>query len=127
MRAVTAMRVVFDVVRLVADLVVGEAQGRQTCSLMFLVTPAVAALLVRGAVVTETVGLDNQPQVGPVEVDPIAVDALLSQRLRKVGGARDWQEVALQLGVGEREGGLVEERAEVDDAGLACVGVELGA
>jgi hypothetical protein len=61
------------VVRLVPDLRVGEPQRREAGGDVRLVSEAVSSLLGGGAVVTQAVGLDYEPDVGPVEVDLEAV------------------------------------------------------
>jgi hypothetical protein len=61
------------------------------------------------AVVAEAVGLDDQLQVGPEEVDAEVVHALAGERLRQAGPQRNRDEQALELGIGEREGADVED------------------
>jgi len=75
-------------------------------------------------VIAEGVGLDDELQVGPVEVDFEFVDEDFGQRLREAGGEGDRAEESLELGVGEAEGVAVEDRAEAFNAGLA--GAQVG-
>lgn len=50
-------------------LLVGEAQGREAGGSVGLVAQMVPSLLGGSAVVAQAVGLDNQPQIRPKEVD----------------------------------------------------------
>jgi len=95
---------------------VSEAKRREARSGVGLVANAVAGLLGRGAVVAQAVGLDDQAEIGPEEVDAKAADDLAGKRERQAGGAREGEEPALELGVGEREGGCVEQVAQHTDA-----------
>jgi hypothetical protein len=59
-------------------------------------------------VVAQAVGLDDQAEVRPEEVDSVSIDSLLGERLREPGPARNPQESLFELGVGEGEGRTVE-------------------
>jgi hypothetical protein len=59
---------------LIADLLVGEAQRREPGGGMRLVAHVIARLLSSSAMVEQAVGLNNQSQVWPQEVDLEAVD-----------------------------------------------------
>ena len=54
---------------IVDDVSVREPQRRQSGRGVRLIAPAVVALLRRRAVVAQTVGLDDESELGPVEVD----------------------------------------------------------
>src|SRR4051794_16334807 len=58
------------------------------------------------------VGLDDQVEFGPEEVDAEAVDAVLRLRQREAGSPGDRQKEALEVAVGEDVGLAVEELAE---------------
>jgi hypothetical protein len=58
----------------------GEAQAGQASRGVRLITPPVDALLLGRAVVSQAVRFHDEPEVGPVEVDAIAVDPLLGER-----------------------------------------------
>jgi len=72
-----------------ADLSAGEAQRRQTGSGVGLIAQAVPRLLGTGAVVAKAVGLHDEAEARPVEVDAIAVDHLAGQGRRQPGALRD--------------------------------------
>jgi hypothetical protein len=59
--------------RLVTDLCAREAESLEAGGGMGLVPPLVHRLLRRGAVVAKAVGLDDETQIGPVEIDAISV------------------------------------------------------
>ena len=75
---------------------------------MWLVAEPVPSLLSGRAVVADAVGLDHQAQVRPVEVDLEAVHPHPGLRRRQPGRARQRQEEALEVGVGEDEREAVE-------------------
>src|SRR5437899_599166 len=79
---------------------------------MCLVAEAVSGLLCGRAVVAEAVGLDDQPEVRPVEVDLEAVHPRLRLWLWEAGPACDGEEDALELGGCKDEGEAVEELAQ---------------
>ena len=64
---------------------------------MRMVAAVVARLLGGSAVVAEPVGLDDETEVGPVEVDFESVEAHSGDRQRQVGVAQQSQEAALEL------------------------------
>jgi hypothetical protein len=97
----------------------GEAQRRQAGRRVGLVAEAVPRLLGRGAVVSQTVGLDHQSELGPVEVDLEAGHETAGLRQRQPGGIYNGQEPPLELGVGEPEGPPVEGPLEDPEAGTA--------
>ena len=68
-----------DMARFVGDLGVGEAERGHAGGGVGLVSAAVGCLLGRGAVKAPAVGLDDESEVGPEEVDAVAVDVLLGQ------------------------------------------------
>jgi hypothetical protein len=97
------------------DLGVGEAERRHAGGSVRLVALAISRLLRRRAVVSQPVGLDDQAELGPVEVDPEAVDAASRAGPGKARPTRYRQEAPLELGVGEREGAAVEEPSKRRD------------
>ena len=107
----------------VLDLVVGEAERGEAGGGVGLEAEGVAGLGRGGAVVAPAVGLDDEAEVGPEEVDLELVDRLWSaasadRRLWRAGGR------AVQLVVGEAEGVLVEHVAKGANARLARVVLE---
>ena len=109
----------FDAVGLEPHLRAGEAQRRQAGGRVSLVSEAVASLLHGRAVIAEAVRLDHEAEFRPEEIDPVAIDALLRERRRQAGRARDREERALELRVREREGRTIEQRPKAADARLA--------
>jgi hypothetical protein len=109
----------FHVPRLMADLRMGKSDRHEPGRAVVVVADRVTGLLDSGSVVAQAVGLDHQPQIGPEEVDSVAVHVGLGPGLWQAGAPGDRQEQALQLGVGEGEGGRVEDLAEERNAGLA--------
>jgi hypothetical protein len=95
-----------------------EAQRCQPRGGVRLVSHPVGSLLRRSAVISQAVRLDDQTQLGPVEVDSEPVHDALGLWHGKAGSARDWQEAALELGVGEDEGAAVKGLAEGRHASL---------
>jgi hypothetical protein len=61
-----------DLVGTVENLGVGEAQAAQAGPRVGLVAAEVDRLLGGGAVMAEAVGLDDETESGPEEIDPIA-------------------------------------------------------
>lgn len=68
--------------------------------------------------VAEAIGLDDQAEIGPVEVDFDAGDDLFAQGLRKAGRSGDGTEKDLQVGIREEKGVPVEKPAQATHAGL---------
>jgi hypothetical protein len=64
---------------------------------MSLVPVAVSRLLRRGAVIAETVCLDHEPKLRPVEVHPKSAHPLPCPRWRQVGTPDEPEEAALEL------------------------------
>ena len=100
-----------------------DAPGRG----MRLIPTPILQLLHRRPVIGESVRLDDEAELGPVEVDAVAVDALLCERGREAGRPGNPDEAALELRVSEGERGAVEKCAQRPDSGLAGASVELGA
>ena len=73
--------------RLVPNLSVGEAQRGQTRGHVGLVPSVVTRLLSRRAVVAESVGFHDEPEVRPVEVDLEPMEVALGLRCGKLGAA----------------------------------------
>ena len=107
------------VTRLEGDLGVGEAEGSKAGRGMGLVAQPVSRLLSSRSVVAQAVRLHHQPELGPVEVDPEAIDAARRLRRRKSRPARERQKASLELGVRERERSPVEGLPEYGRAGCS--------
>jgi hypothetical protein len=84
-----------------------------------LVPDAVAGLLGRRSVEAQAVRLDDQAQLGPVEVDLESVDPHAGLRLGKSEVANNAKEAAFELRVSEREGPALENRPQSPHARLA--------
>lgn len=113
--------------RLVANLRVGEAQRRVPRSEMILVATTIARLLGGSAVVAQAIGLDNQPQVGPEEVDAKAAEVLARERHRKPCLLRERQEEPLELGIGEPKRAPVKQLPQPRNAPATPIPLELRA
>lgn len=110
--------------RFVFDLVVGEAQWGETGGGVGLEAEGIAGLGRRGAVIAPAIGLDDEAEIGPEEVDLELVDHLFGQRDRKAGGGGNRPEEPFQLVIREPEGVLVEDLAKDPHARLARVVIE---
>jgi hypothetical protein len=66
-----------------------------------LVAQTVPNLLCRRTVVAQAVGLHDQAEVRPVEIDLVAIHVAPGLGVREPRPVCDWQEETLQLGVGE--------------------------
>jgi hypothetical protein len=86
---------------------------------MGLVPHAVPGLLGRRPVEAQAVGLDDQAEIGPVEVDLEAVQPHARLWLRQPEVAHDPEEAALEFRVGQRERPAVENLSKGPDPGLA--------
>jgi len=106
-------------IRLVADLLMGEAELGQSGGGVSLVAEPVPRLLGGRAVIAKPVSLDDETEVGPVEVDFEVVDPLARERDRQAGFAREREEEAFELLLGEAKGAPVKDGAEAGDARLA--------
>jgi hypothetical protein len=71
-----------DVGRFVLDLPVGEAKRGETRRGVGLEAQGITGLSSRGAVVAPAVGLDNEPEGGPEEVDLEFIDHDFGERNR---------------------------------------------
>jgi hypothetical protein len=91
---------------------VREAKNRQPGGRQDLVANTVTSLLRGCAVVAQTVGLDDEPQLLPVEVHAKAMEPVLGERLRQARPVRDWHEPPLELRVSEEKGRPTEDAAE---------------
>jgi hypothetical protein len=110
--------------RFVAHLLVGEAQLGEPRGGVGLVAEPIPGLLGGGAVVAEAIGLDDEPEARPVEVDFEVVDPLAREGRRQTRFAREWEEATFQFLFGEAEGAAVEDVAQPGDAGLSHAGLE---
>ena len=110
--------------RLESDLRVREAERRQTGGHMRLITEAIARLLRRRAVISKTVGLYDQTQIGPEEVDPEPVHLLARQRYWQARRRSERDEQALELRVGEAEGVAIKQLAQPRHTALAAKRIE---
>src|SRR5436305_11929473 len=95
----------------------GEPERDETSSGVRLVPNQVLRLLGSGAVIGETISLDDQPEIRPVEVDLVSVHPLPGQRHRVAGSDRDRYEEPLELRAGQAEGTPVERRDHARRAG----------
>ncbi|HEX3323663.1 MAG TPA: hypothetical protein VHR65_00790 [Solirubrobacterales bacterium] len=98
-----------DVPSFVAHLPVSEAERGEAGGKMSLVANSVTDLLSRRAVIAKPVGLDHEPQVRPVEVDPESIHVLPSQGHGQSSIGNERQEATLQLRVGQTKGAAAEE------------------
>lgn len=64
----------------VPDLPVREAQRRQASGNVRVVAVMVPGLLLRRPVISKPVRLDDEAQIGPIEVDLEAIHPLLGER-----------------------------------------------
>ena len=102
-----------------ANLRAREAQRSQPGRGVRLVAHPILGLLRRRAVVAQAVGLHHEPQLRPEEVDLEAVNLAIARcRRRQPGAARDRQEAAFELRVGERERSPVERGPQPAEPGL---------
>jgi hypothetical protein len=76
-----------NVAGVVDDLVAGEEKRDQAGRVMRLLAERAPRLLVRVPVVRETIGLDDDPQRRVPEVDAVAVERALRQRVRQADPA----------------------------------------
>jgi hypothetical protein len=90
----------------------GEPQRGPAGGHVRLVADAVGGLLRRRAVVAQAVGLDDEVELRPEEVDPVAVDLALGKGPRQTGAPCDREEQALEVAVGERERPRIERAAQ---------------
>src|SRR5436190_3991878 len=91
---------------------------------MGLVADAIARLLGRCSVIAKAIGLHDEAEFRPVEVDLEPAHARLRPRLGQPHSARNRQESPLELGVRERGCHLVEESAQRANAGLSLPQLE---
>jgi hypothetical protein len=89
------------------------------------VAAGVPRLSGRSAVVAEAVGLHDQPEVRPKEVDLESVDALFAERHRQLRCFDYPTEIDLQVRIGELKEELVEQKAQRADTRLAVEAGEL--
>ncbi len=115
-----------DLTGFVSHLPVREPETCQPRRGMGLIPAAIARLLDGSAVVGEAVGLDDQTQIAPVEVDDEPIQADAGLRLGQARAPRDREEPALQLRFGQYERVAVEEVAEHLDPALPRPRGELG-
>jgi hypothetical protein len=85
------------VVGLVTHLCVSESQRNQARPDVGVITEPIPRLLSRGAVVSKTIGLNNESQRRPVEIDFEPIDQALLLGRWEPGLPCDWQKVALEL------------------------------
>ena len=74
--------------------------------------------------VAEAIGLDDEAEVGPEEIDLEVVDWVFAEGCGETGGGGDGTEVDLEVRVGEDEREAIEDPAEGLDAGPPGVVVE---
>lgn len=109
---------------LMFHLPVGEAEGGQPRGGMCLITHAVPCLGDRRPVIVETIGLDDEAEIRPEEIDLEPVDVGFRQRGREARALGDRSEEHLQVGIGEAKGIPIQQVAKRPDPGLARVAME---
>jgi hypothetical protein len=102
-----------------------EPQDHQAGRDMSLVTKPVSCLLTWRSVIAQPIGLNDQSELWPMEVDTEAVESLLSQWFRQSRGPNEPEEHPLKLRVCEPEGAPIEKATEGPDTGEPPVCVEL--
>lgn len=107
--------------RFVLDLVVGEAKRSHPGDCVGAVAFRVSRLGCGRAVVPEAVGLNDQAELGPVEVDLPPVDELFAERGRQPRSGGDRPEEDLEIRVGEPERPSVEDVSEQAHAWLTRI------
>jgi len=111
-------------VRFVADLLVRETELSKAGSRVGLIAEPIPRLLGGGAVIVETIGLDDQGEVGPVEVDFEVVHPLPGQWNRQASLPGQREEPPFELLLGQPKGPPVEDVAEPGDAGFPLASIE---
>jgi hypothetical protein len=106
---------------LVTDLLVGEAQGREPGDGVRLIAQVVASLLGGSAVMAQAVGLDDQTQVRPEEVDLEAIDPDFRLWRRQADVSRHRQKETLEARTRETEGAPVEPGPQTGHPWLTAV------
>src|SRR6476646_8617425 len=95
----------------------GEPEWCEAGCEVGLVALAIASLLGGGLVEVPTVRFDDEPEVGPVEVGLVAVEASSCHRLGQAHAPDDPGECSLQLRLGEEQRLTIEELADCRGAG----------
>ena len=103
------------------DLGMGKAQVGEAESRVGLIAAAVTRLLRGSAVVSNSIRLDHQPKLRPVEIDEEAIEAVTRQWQWQVRVPDQTKETTLELGIGETEGVRREQRAQRRDPPLSPV------
>jgi hypothetical protein len=85
-----------------------ESQDNETGAGQCLVSEPILRLLGRRSVIGQPIGLDNEVEVRPAEVDPKSMDTFLGFRLRQLGSSDQPEKSPLQLRISQGEGGSVE-------------------
>ena len=98
------------------DLGMGEAQGAKAGADVRLVAADVIRLLGRGPVMAEAVGLDDEAEVRPEEVDAMTAEARLGVWRRQPSGADQSEEAPLEGVLGAAESLRVEDRLQSSQA-----------
>ena len=101
-----------------AHLRVREPQRRDAVRGVGLVAEPVSRLLSGRAVVAQPVGLDDQADLWPEEVHPMAVHPLAGARQRQSGTSDECEESALELRVGQAKRAAIEQLPQSTDPGL---------
>ncbi len=112
---------------LVAHLRVSEPKRREPGGKMVLVAATISGLLRGSSVVAQPIGLDDQPQVGPEEVDAIAAEVFARDGHRQSRLRHEWQEEPLEFGVGEPKRAPVEQLPQPRNAPAPSVSLKLSA
>ena len=101
-----------------------EAEGRQPCGRVDLVTATVSDLLRRSSVIPQAVRLHDQPELRPEEVGAEVVHPCASPGCRQADGADQPEEDPLEFGVGEPECASVEDPAQRRNPALPAHPIE---
>ncbi len=102
-------------VGVVRDLAVGEAERRQAGGEVGLVPLAILRLLGRSAVVGEPVGLDDESEIRPEEVDAMTRNRLLGEGKAEAGSGDEADLLAERLRVDPIQGPAGEVGPPVDE------------
>lgn len=97
-------------VGLVRDLGMGEPQNSEAGGNQRLVPGPIPSLLLWRSVVSQPIGLDDQPELRPMEVHPETLHSLLGFRFGQPRAPNESQEPPFELGVRQGERASIELR-----------------
>jgi hypothetical protein len=98
----------------------GEAERRQSGSRVDLIAAPISRLLRRRAVVSQSIGLDDQTQLGPEEIHAKAVDMSAGLRRWQASSLDQSEKSPLELGVGQPENAAIKDADERTDTTFAA-------